>query len=245
MSLARRARWSSWWQGGAVLLLLLGTVSFALARPVAAQDATATTQPSFPTSAVFLNAMTSVGTIDIDLNDDDNRVVEGLDYGKVSDPVELTAPVSNIIVKEPQNLQFDQWLFNTIVPTQAGQSYVITISDALIIPVAVDLSPIRGNIAHARMVHAALQAPPLDLYVNDQVLPLVKNLKYGLATDTGDVQAGTYELKLTQTGTTTVALDVPNTTLDAGQAYTLVIIGKPGSTEQPLTIVTISQAVSS
>jgi Domain of unknown function (DUF4397) len=241
MSHGRRIRWSTWWRGLPALLLVLGAASFAL--PAAAQDATPA--PTFPVTARFVNAMTSVETIDIDLNDDDNRIVQGLDYGKVSDPVEVTAPASNIIVKQPRNNQFDLWLFNTIVPTQAGQSYVITVSDLLVIPVQVDTTVAGADGASGRLVHAAAQAPPVDVYVKDEARPRITGLKYGSASDTGNVPPGTYDLKLNQTGTTTLVVDAPNTTFDAGQAYTFVLYGKPGSTEQPLSLLTISQAVSS
>jgi hypothetical protein len=228
----------AWLRGGAVLALALGTMSLVLPGPAAAQDGTP--QPSFPVMAVFVNGMTSFETVDVDLNDDDNRIVEGLDYGEVSEPVELTSPASNIIVKEPRNMQFDRWLFNTIVPTQAGQTYVITISDVFIIPVQVDLAAAAAGGAHARLVHGSSQTPALDVFVGDQATPVITNLRYGSASDTGEVAAGTYDLKLNQTGMPTLVLSAP-TTIEAGQAYTLVLIGKPGSTEQPLTLLTVTQ----
>src|SRR5262245_35448559 len=207
-----RRRWSHWWRGLPALLLLLGAASFAL--PAAAQD-NGTPAASFPVTARFVNAMTSVDKIDIDLNDDDNRVVQNLEYGKVSDPIELTAPASNIIVKEPRNNQFDLWLFNTIVPTQAGQSYVITVSDLLVIPVQVDKTAAGADGASGRLVHAAAQAPPVDVLANDKPTR-VTGLKYGGASDTGKVPPGTYNFKLNQTGTSTLVVDAPNITMDAG-----------------------------
>jgi len=216
----------------------------ALAHSAAAQDSTATAAAgqSFPVTARFINAMTSVDKIDIDLNSDDNRVVQDLEYGKVSDPVEMTAPLSNVIVKEPRNNQYDLWLFDTVVSTQAGSSYIITVSDLFVIPVQVDTSPLGPVLARGRVVHAAAQAPAVDVLLNDKP-SRITNLKYGMASDTGEVPAGTYDVKLNQTGTTTTALDVPNTALDAGQSYVMVLIGKPGSTDQPLTTVTVATPV--
>ena len=228
-------------------LLVVGLLP-ALARSAAAQDATATTAPagqeSFPVMARFINAMTSVDKIDVDLNSDDNRIVQNLEYGKISDSVELTAPVSNIIVKEPRNNQYDLWLFNTIVSTQAGGTYVITVSDFLIIPVQVDVSPLGDKQTRGRLVHAAAQAPAIDVLANDKP-PRVTDLRYGQASDTGELLATTYDLKFNQTGTTTTALDVPGTVLDAGQSYVMVLIGKPGSTEQPLTTINVATPVQS
>jgi hypothetical protein len=222
--------------------LLVAGVLPLLAHGAAAQDATPANQESFPVKARFINAMTSVGTIDVDLNDDDNRIIQGLDYGKVSDEVELTAPVSNIIVKEPRDFQYDLWLFNTIVSTQAGGTYVITVSDFLIIPVQVDTSPLGDRMARGRLVHASAQAPAIDVLANDKPTR-VTNLRYGSASDTGELPAGTYDFKLNQTGTSTTALDVPSTALDAGQSYVMVLIGKPGSTEQPLATINVATPV--
>jgi len=221
-----------------VVALIMVAMMPILARSVSAQESTP--GPSFPTTARFVNAMTSVGTIDVDLNSDDNRVVQGLKYGEVSDPIELTAPVSNIIVKEPRNNQYDLWLFNTIVSTTAGQSYVITVSDFLLIPVSIDLTALPLDLARGRLVNASSQAPSLDIVINGKTPPLVTGLGYGQATDTGNIPAGTYDISLNQSGTANVALDSPNVAVSAGQAYVWVLIGKPGSTEQPLTLLTIS-----
>jgi hypothetical protein len=224
-----------------VAALLVAGILPALAHSASAQDATPTNE-AFPVTARFINAMTNVDTIDIDLNDDDNRIIQGLDYGQVSDPVELTAPVSNVIVKQPRDFQYDLWLFNTVVSTQAGSTYVITISDFLVIPVQVDVSPLGDRMARGRLVHASSQAPAVDVLLNDKPTRITQ-LKYGQASDTGEVPAATYDIKLNQTGTTTTALDVPNTALDAGQSYVMVLFGKPGSTEEPLSTVSVATPV--
>jgi hypothetical protein len=57
------------------------------------------------------------------------------------------------------------------------------------------------------------------------------------------VPAGTYDVKLNQTGTSTTVLDVPSTALDAGQSYVMVLIGKPGSSEQPLATINVATPV--
>jgi hypothetical protein len=223
--------------------LLVAGLLPALAHPASAQDASPTAAApggTFPVTARFVNAMTSVDTIDVDLNSDDNRVVQGLKYGEVSDPVQLTAPASNIIVKQPRKRRFDLWLFNTVVATQAGQSYVITVSDLLVIPVQVDTSPLKSGEARGRLVHAAAQAPPVDVLANDKPTK-IKDLGYGQASDTGEVPAATYDFKLVQSGaTTTTVVDVPGTALASGQSYVMVLIGKPGSTDQPLKVLSVA-----
>ena len=117
----------------AVVALSFG---FMAAMPVArAQDATPANE--FPVNIRFMNAMTSIDKIDVYVNGDEKeqRVVEGLEYGTVSDVYEGTAPVTAVIVKQNVNSGFDRYLFQVVVPTEAGQDYLVVVSDLLIIPV--------------------------------------------------------------------------------------------------------------
>jgi hypothetical protein len=237
--------------------LLGGLIAFALALglagPVVAQEGTPDTSQtggSFPVQITFVNAVTSLESIDVYINGDDSeqRVVEGLEYGTVSETFEGTAPGTIIVIKQNVNWGFDRYLFDTLVPTEAGKSYVVTISDFLIIPTEVDLSATEPGAARTRGVHAAAQAPSVDVYVTPageefsvgNVVPLISDLAYGRVTDGGPTPAGSYDLRLTATGTDTVALESPGLTVEAGQVYTFIVIGKPGSTEQPLTILPVA-----
>ena len=215
-----------------VVALLAGT-----ALTIGVGSTTAQDQPSFPVQIRFLNAMTAQKTIDVYVNgsDKDQRVVEGLEYGTISENFTGTSPATNVVVKNNVNLGFDQWLFNTVVPTEAGRTYLVVVSDFVVIPVMVDNGSIAAEGATARLVHAASQAPSIDVLVNDEVA--VTDLKYGRASDAGNLPAGTYNFKLNATGTENTALEADGVELADGNSYTFVAIGKPGSTEQPLILV--------
>jgi len=219
---------------GLVALMMMVSVVSIGAGSASAQD-----QATFPVTARFLNAMTAVDQINVYLNgaDKDQRVIEGLKYGEVSEPVELTAPATNVLIKQVNDLGFDPWLFNTVVPSMAGGEYLIVISDFVLIPTQVDTAATADGSARVRLIHAAAQAPAVDVTVNGEAGPT--NLRYGFATDAGELPAGSYDFQLLGAGTTTVALDLPGTALEAGKIYTFVAIGKPGSTEQPLTVVPV------
>ncbi|MEZ4504606.1 MAG: hypothetical protein R2848_01810 [Thermomicrobiales bacterium] len=73
-------------------------------------------------------------------------------------------------------------------------------------------------------------------------MPLITNLQYGFSTGGGTADPGSYDLRATATGTDTVALQQDGVTIEANTSYVFVVIGKPGSTEQPLTLVTVSAA---
>jgi hypothetical protein len=230
------------------VLLLAGLLM--TAGQATAQESTPPADGSFPVTIHFVNAVTSLGSIDVYINGDESeqRVLEGFEYGTVSDAFEGTAPATVIVIKQNVNWGVDRYLFNTIVPTEAGKTYVVTVSDFLIIPTEIDLSATGPDNARSRAVHAAAQAPAVDVFVTpagetlslgDHV-PVITDLKYGGVTDGGPVPTGSYDVRLTATGTDTVALEEPSVTIDAGQVYTFVVIGKPGSTEQPLTLLQVA-----
>lgn len=227
------------WLGLPIVAALVASVVMTVG--VAAQDATpeVSEQPSFPVTVTFLNAMTAQKNVDVYVNgsDSDERVVEGLDYGTFSAPFEGTAPATTVVIKQNVNLAFDRWLFNAIVPTEAGRQYVIIISDYVLIPLQVNTSAMAGGGASARIAHAAAQAPAVDVLVDGTVA--VENLQYGRASDeAGELAAGDYAISLNATGTDTEALDGGTLTLQDAKAYVFVIIGEPESSEEPLEIVT-------
>lgn len=238
--------------GGLMLafVMMLGIA----ANGVSAQDATPAPSSSFPVNIIFVNAMTSLSAVDVYINGDEQeqRVAEGLAYGQASAEYTGTAPGTVVVVKQNVSWGVDSWLFNTLIPTQAGGTYVVVISDFILIPVQMDLSASTDG-ARTIGVHAAAQAPAVDIYTTPagqefsigNVVPLVSNLSYGHTTTGGFTPAGSYDLRVTQTGTDTVAFEQTGTTVDAGNSYVYVLIGKPGSTEQPLTVVTVSKPLAS
>ena len=222
---------------GLVAALLLGAAFAAIIGTAEAQDATPTSDDTFPVTITFLNAMTALDDVDIFINGDDKdqRVVEGLPYGEFSEAFEGTAPATNVIVKQNVNLGFDQWLFNTIIPTEAGKNYLVVISDFIIIPTLVDTSVTSDSGARFRFIHAAAQAPPVDVVFDGQVA--VEELRYGQASDIGFAEAGTYDVTINQAGTDTVVIESTGVEAEAGKVYTAVVIGEPGSSEEPITAV--------
>lgn len=234
-------------------VMALGIGLLATLSGAQAQDATPGTE--FPVNIRFLNAMTSVDKIDVYINgsEQEQRVAEGLAYGVVSDVYTGTAPVTAVIVKQNVNNGFDRYLYQVVVPTEAGRDYLVVVSDLLVIPTVIDVSPLGADQARIRAINAAAQAPALDFYVTrasaDKVAgdlaPVATNVRYGTATNAGEIQSGSIDITAKATGTDTVAVESSGVQVDAGQAYTYVVIGKPGSTETPLTILPVGQAVAS
>jgi Domain of unknown function (DUF4397) len=231
-----------------VMLLSIG------AAVVHAQDATPESD-ALPIKLIFVNAMTALDKVDVYLNGDESeqRIVEGLDYGTTSDEIEGTAPGSVVVVKQNVNWGVDRDIFNTMIPTQAGHTYVVVISDFFVIPVELDLSnPLIGD-ARSIGVHAAAEAPPVDVYATEasrripvgNLVPLLEDLQYGYSTAGGPVRTGTFDLRLMEAGTDTVVLEQDGITIESDTSYVFVIIGKPGSREQPLTVLSVSRPTTS
>ncbi len=237
---------------GLVLALVLAGFAGSAAS---AQDATPASGETFPVQITFVNGMTSLSAVDVYINGDesDQRVVEGLAYGDTSETFEGTAPGTVVVVKQNVNFGVDRYLYSTLVPTAAGQSYVVVISDFVLIPVQIDVSAVNGEGARTVAAQAASEAPAVDIYATPSgqtfaignVVPFVTDLRYGTTTAGSAVEAGTYDVTLTQTGTDTVVIEQDGITVDAGQSYVFVLIGQPGSTEQPLTLVTVSKPLAS
>jgi hypothetical protein len=238
----------------AIAAVVALSVGFLASMPVVrAQDSTPANE--FPVNIRFLNAMTSVDKIDVYINGDesDQRVAEALEYGVVSDAYEGTAPVTAVVIKQNVDNGFDQYLYQIVVPTQAGQDYLVVVSDLLIIPTEMDLTATGADQARVRAINAAAQSPALDFYltrasegtVAGDLSPVVTDIRFGEATDTGETPAGSYDITANATGTDEVAVTSAGVAIDAGQSYTFVVIGTPGSTETPLTILPVSQAVAS
>ena len=216
---------------------------------VQAQDSTPASDEAFPVNIRFLNAMTSLDKVDVYINGDesDQRVVEGLEYGTTSEAFTGTAPVTAVVVK--QNVTgFDRYIYNTIVPTEAGKEYLVVITDLILIPTEFDQSQTGDDAARARLINAAPQSPSLDIYASESgsgvslgdLVPVITGISFAGVTDGGELAAGSYDIVAAEAGTTNTAFETPAVALDAGQVYTLVVIGTPGSTEQPLSIVSVS-----
>ena len=135
---------------------------------VNAEDATPANSDA-PAKLIFVNALTALDKVDVYLNGDESeqRVLEGLDYGATSDELEGTAPGTVIVIRQNVNWGVDRDLFNTMIPTEPGHTYVVVITDFFVIPVELDLSEPRIGNARTIGIHAAAEVPPVDVYASE------------------------------------------------------------------------------
>lgn len=108
------------------------------------------------------------------------------------------------------------------VKIDAGKAYTIAASGKLAdIKPAVfvdDLTAPAAGKAHVRVYHLSPDAPAVDIAVKGGPV-LIPNLAFPNASNYLPVDAGTYDLEVRPTGTTTAALSLAGTKLDAGKIY--------------------------
>ena len=121
------------------------------------------------------------------------------------------------------------------VPITQGESYTILATGLLagIQPLVAEndlTAPAAGQVK-VRVIHAAPAAAGVDVYVTAPGAPLtgpvLTNVPFRAVSNYLSVPAGTYQIRVTPTGTTTVAIDA-TVTFTAGQIRTIVATDAPG-----------------
>ena len=123
-------------------------------------------------------------------------------------------------------------------PITAGEAYTVlatgTVAGIQPLVLEDDLTlPGAGNV-RVRLVHAAPAAGNVDIYVTAPgadlaaATPTLSGVAFRGFSPYLEVAAGTYRVRVTPAGTKTVAIDVNNLTLTAGQVRTAVAVDAPG-----------------
>jgi len=119
-------------------------------------------------------------------------------------------------------------VIDATVTLMADASYSIFAIDELssIEPLVLedDLTAPAAGTAHVRFIHLSPDAPQVDITLTDGTV-VFGNFAFRDYSDFTPLNAGTYDLQVRLAGTTTVVLDLPGITLEAGTIYTVFAKG--------------------
>jgi hypothetical protein len=94
-------------------------------------------------------------------------------------------------------------------------------------------APAPGNV-RVRAIHGAPSAPAVDIYVTapgtdlETETPVLVNVEFGQVADYLEAPAGTYQVRVTPTGSKTVVIDSGPLTLASGQVRTAIAVDAAG-----------------
>jgi hypothetical protein len=119
-------------------------------------------------------------------------------------------------------------VINADLALEEGKNYSVFAVNAVanIEPLVLvdDLTAPASGKAHVRFVHLSPNAPPVDVALDGSDV-VFENTAFKGSTAFKPLDAGPYDLEVRVAGTTTVALDLPSITLQAGKIYTVFAKG--------------------
>lgn len=194
---------------------------------------------------LVLNGSPDAGPIDVYV--DGQLVLQGASFGILGDFIPVTAGERQIQIV-PSGDAVDDAVIDSVVDLQEGVAYEVAalgeIADIRLQALPVDTRPLPANTSRLRAVHAAPDAPAIDLAltVGESVL---QDLENGEVSEYIALPAGTYDLEARIAGTTDLALPLPGTVLIPNTAYTLYLTGlvEEGSLGATLVPVLISPEI--
>jgi Domain of unknown function (DUF4397) len=196
--------------------LLLGLLA-ATPRPGAAADAmirVVHASPDAPAVDVYLNGQRAVANL---------RFTEGTAYAAVpagSYRVQVfpagTGPGGTAVIDATLDLQ------GGTASTVAAVNVVARIEPLVLTD---DLTAPAAGKAHIRVVHAAPDAPAVDVAVKGGPVAF-RSVAFKSATPYAPLDAGTYQLEVRPAGTTQAVLTTDPVTLAAGRIYTVFAMGQ-------------------
>lgn len=158
-----------------------------------------------------------------------NLVVEGLEYAKITDYLEVPGGEYQIqVVPSGATLEEGPVVIDAALTFDAGTMTTVAATGSLAAGIAAqvlaDAPAPTAEGTQARVVHFSFDAPPVDIAVDGGDV-VVENLAYPDNTGYLDLPAGEYDLEIRPTGTTDVAFDIPAVTLASGTSYSVFAVG--------------------
>lgn len=188
---------------------------------------------------VVVHASPDAGPIDVYV--DDELALPGLTYGTLNDFVPVNAGDRRIRIV-PAGAALADAVIDGQVALVDGVAYELAAIgpidglDAAVLPVVTD--PLAADAARVRLVHAAPDAPAVDIAtIGGDVL--IADVSFGEASGYAEVPAGTYEVEARIAGTEDVALPMPGTVFAPNTSYTVYVVGQVADASLGMVIVPV------
>jgi len=182
-----------------------------------------------PASFRVIHDSPDAPAVDIVVNDSfDAPLVANLSYPEYTPFVDVPADTYNVkvAVAGTQTAVIDANL--TLPANFLGSVYAVNTLANIEPLILVDDKRRVATEAKIRLVHGAPSAPNVDIYVTapdadiESVEPAFSNVAFKAETGYVSLAEGTYQVRITPTGTKTVVIDTQAITLNAGGIYTAV-----------------------
>jgi hypothetical protein len=175
-----------------------------------------------------LHASPDAPAVDVYVDDEVVESLTNVPFGTMSQYLEIPSGDHNVKVYATGSTTDP--VINANVTVAAGARYTIAATGALAsisAQVLEDDAAPDCEAASVRVVHFSADAPAVDVAPAGAPAAdaVVKNLTYPNATDYIALPAGSYDLDVRLAGTTTVALSLPDVSVEACNAYSVFAIG--------------------
>lgn len=179
-----------------------------------------------------LHASPDAPAVDVYLDDAIVDALTNVPFGTISDYLQIPAGAHNIKVYATGTTADP--VIDADVTLTAGAAYTVAATGALAditAQVLEDDPSATSSSAKVRVVHFSADAPAVDVATAGSTVEeaVVKGLAYPNATDYLALPGGTYDLEVRLAGDTTVALPLPDVTIQDGRAYSVFAVGSAAS----------------
>ncbi|MFN8653514.1 MAG: DUF4397 domain-containing protein [Gemmatimonadales bacterium] len=165
----------------------------------------------------------------VDVLVDNSVVLNGVTYKQASDYLDVPSGTRNFKVQAAGG---GAVVINVDAALTRGNAYTVIATGLLAsiepLVLADDLTPPAAGNVKVRLVHGAPNVANVDIYVTAPgadlatATPTLTAVPFQAASDYLEVPAGSYQVRVTPTGTKTVALDTGTLTLTSGQIRTAI-----------------------
>jgi hypothetical protein len=157
----------------------------------------------------------------VDVYVDGNKVLTNVPFFTVSDYLDVPAGEHQFQVT-PTGQPASAAVIDARATVEAGKAYSFAATGQVASIQATILAdnlaaPAAGK-AKVRVIHFSPDAPAVDIKVKGGAT-LIPNLTFPKDSGYVEVDAGSYNLEVTPAGASTVAIDLPNTAVEAGRIY--------------------------